>query len=256
LKPYYPKNKKRDTSWQGVAKWYKKAVGEKGLYFHTSVIFPKGLKLLELAPGDSLLDLACGEGVLSRQIPKNVYYQGVDLANDLINFAKKDNPSARFEFGDITQPLKVDKKDFTHASIILALQNIEDYDSVFQNAAKHLRPDGRFLIVLNHPYFRIPRQTSWGIDESKKIQYRRLDRYYSPLKIPINMTPGSTEQKNTWSFHFPLETYIRSLVDNGFVIEAVEEWLSDKNSVGKAAKMENRARDEFPMFMAIVARKC
>jgi hypothetical protein len=35
----------------------------------------------------------------------------------------------------------------------------------------------------------------------------------------------------------------------------MEEWTSDKVSVGKAAKGENRARAEFPLFMAIRAVK-
>jgi len=38
------------------------------------------------------------------------------------------------------------------------------------------------------------------------------------------------------------------------VIEKIEEWASDKDSVGKAAKMENRARAEIPLFMAIQAK--
>jgi hypothetical protein len=41
----------------------------------------------------------------------------------------------------------------------------------------------------------------------------------------------------------------------GFVITRIEEWTSDKESEGKAAKQENRARAEFPLFMAIQALK-
>jgi hypothetical protein len=39
------------------------------------------------------------------------------------------------------------------------------------------------------------------------------------------------------------------------VIEKIEEWVSDKKSTGPMAKMEDRARDEIPMFMAILATK-
>jgi hypothetical protein len=41
----------------------------------------------------------------------------------------------------------------------------------------------------------------------------------------------------------------------GFMIAKIEEWTSDKESEGKTAKQENRARAEFPLFMAIQAQK-
>lgn len=261
------KNKKRpqrklDTSWQGVAKWYNESVGEKGLYFHQKIIFPKSLKLLGLTLESKILDLACGQGIFSKQIPEGAEYLGLDLSEDLISFAKRNNSSPKIEFDtkDVSSNLDCDKNSFSHAICILALQNIEHFDSVIKNASNVLQDNGKFLIVLNHPYFRIPHQTSWEIDNASKIQYRRIDRYYSPLRIPINMNPGkssknSSSQKLTWSFHHSLEDYSESFRQNNFVIEKIEEWVSDKTSQGPAAKMENRAREEFPMFMAILLRK-
>ncbi len=156
----------------------------------------------------------------------------------------------------MSRELPTPKKDFSHAAIILALQNITNPEGVIGNAQAHLKKNGEFLIVLNHPYFRIPRQTSWGIDQQNKFQYRRVDRYMTPLKIPITANPGRGEKsEHTWSYHFPLSHYSQLLLKHGFVIEKLEEWSSDKHSTGRAAKMENRSRKEFPMFMAILARK-
>lgn len=261
------KNRKRpqrklDTSWQGVAKWYNDSVGEKGLYFHQKIIFPKSLKLLQLTSDSKILDLACGQGIFARQIPEGAEYLGLDLSSDLILFAKKSNKSSKINFDtkDVSSNLDLDKNSFSHVICILALQNIENFGSVIKNASKALKENGKFLIILNHPYFRIPRQTSWEIDNAHKIQYRRIDRYYSSLRIPINMNPGkssknSSSQKLTWSFHHSLEDYSESFRQNNFVIEKIEEWVSDKTSQGPAAKMENRAREEFPMFMAILLKK-
>jgi len=39
------------------------------------------------------------------------------------------------------------------------------------------------------------------------------------------------------------------------VIANLEEWTSDKVSFGKSARSENRARREFPLFLAIKAVK-
>ncbi len=252
MKP--PKN----TSWQGVARSYEKSIGQSGHYYHQHLVLPNSLKLLHLNPDSSLLDLACGQGVLGRQVGPQIEYAGLDLAPSLIKFAKQNDPSPRHTYlvSDIEKPLPLAKTNFSHAAIILALQNLAHPELVIKTAARHLQPSGRFLLVLNHPAFRIPRQSSWEIDPQNKLQYRRINRYLSPLEIPINAHPGRGETGPiTWSFHHPLSDYFRFLKQNHFVVTDLEEWASDKESVGKAAKMENRGRSEFPLFLALLAQK-
>ena len=251
--------KRSSTAWQAAGQWYNETVGEKGHYYHQAFIIENVLKLLQLPKEPShLLDLACGQGVLSRHLPSQVSYVGVDAASDLIAAAKRfRHPSShQFIHGDVTHSLSFPPHSFTHATLILALQNIEHPLAVFKNASRLLSNGAPFIIVLNHPHFRIPRQSSWKVDEANKIQYRRIDRYMSPMKIPIQTNPSQKEKSvQTWSFHHPLADYSRWLLEAGFSIDLIEEWCSDKVSEGRAAKMENRSREEFPLFMAIVARK-
>lgn len=246
-----------DTSWDKSGKWYKNIVGDEGHYYHQKIVLPNVLRLLGLKRGDSLLDLGCGQGILERQIPKDAYYVGMDLSSGLINEARNliASQNHRFVVADVTKPLPLEGSNFSHAAIILALQNIKKPFGVVRNVKEHLKIGGKFVIVLNHPAFRIPKSTSWEVDESNKIQYRRVDQYMSPLEIPILTNPGKTNSENTWSFHYPLSAYSEMLFDNGFVIEKIEEWVSDKKSTGSKAEMEDKARNEFPLFMTIVARK-
>lgn len=244
------------TSWEGVDKWYDTLVGEEGHYYHTHLVMPNLVRLLKLRTGDRLLDLACGQGVLARNIPEGVDYFGIDLAPSLIQKAKQ-YKKGRFAIGDITKPLPVPAgATFTHAAIVLALQNVEKPDSALLETARHLERGGRLVVVLNHPCYRIPRQTSWGIDEQQNMQYRRVNRYMTPLQIPIRMHPGKGEKaETTWSFHFPITAFCQCLFESGFAIIGFEEWVSDKKSTGKNAKRENLARSEFPLFLAIIAQK-
>ncbi len=243
------------TSWETSHKWYDALVGEKGHYYHEHVILPKALQLLQLKSGDSVLDLGCGQGVLSRNLPKDVDYVGVDASLALIEKAKKQSRHP-FYVSDITQPLTLKHTPFSHATLILVLQNVSDFEKVFENAAQYLMPGGKLLTVLNHPCYRIPRQSSWGIDEEKKLQYRRVDLYMTPLKIPIQTHPVQGEESpTTWSFHHSLSAYAAGLKKAGFVIETMEEWISDKKSTGPKARMENRCRLEFPLFLAILSMK-
>jgi ubiquinone/menaquinone biosynthesis C-methylase UbiE len=214
------------------------------------------LHLLSLSPVSNLLDLACGNGVLANSLPKSVKYTGVDLSESLIKTAKNEDKNSNHNYlvSDVTMPLTI-PDNFTHAAIVLAFQNIENPEAVLENAAKHLLPGGKLVIVLNHPAFRIPRQSSWGIDEERKIQYRRVDKYMSPMDIPININPSDRNSEVAVSYHYPLSMYSKMLKGAGFVIELIEEWTSDKESVGRAGRMENRSRAEIPLFMAIVAKK-
>lgn len=244
------------TTWEKVSPWYNKITQNSGHYYHQHVVIPDVLRLLELKQDSKLIDLACGNGVLGKAISKNVSYTGIDIAPSLISEAKRTDrsPSHEYLVGDVTKPLDL-PSNFTEAVIILALQNISDPLSVLKNASKLLTDNCKLIIVLNHPAFRIPRQSSWGIDETKKTQYRRIDRYMTPLDIPINMNPGDRTSKLTMSYHYPISDYSLMLKDAGFTIDLIEEWTSDKESVGRAGKMENRSRAEIPLFMAILAKK-
>lgn len=243
------------TSWEKVSSWYDKIVGKEGHYYHRRVIFPNLLRLMDLKEDEEykILDLGCGQGILSRLLPPSAIYVGVDISPSLIKKAKKDT-NHKFIKADATKKLSLSSDDFTHATIILALQNIEKPFEALKNAFRHLKKGGKLFLVINHPCFRIPRQSSWEVDRENKRQYRRINRYMSSLKIPIQAHPGKGKKSEvTYSFHHPLSDYFGWLNEAGFVVEALEEWCSDKKSTGKAAKWENRARKEFPLFLTIVA---
>jgi ubiquinone/menaquinone biosynthesis C-methylase UbiE len=250
--------KDRQTSWNKVSHWYGEIVGSEGHYYHQKTVIPGSLKLLDLKPGEKLLDLACGNGVLSRAVGPKIEYVGIDMAASLIDQAKRleRNKNRKWRVADVGQNLGIEPNFFDKVAIILAIQNIRNLSGVITNASIGLKSGGRLVIVMNHPVFRIPRFSSWGVDTSKKLQYRRIDSYMSNQEVPITMNPGQSKAvKTTWSFHRPIQTYFDELKKSGFVIESLEEWTSDKTSTGGKAKMENRARNEFPLFMAIVARK-
>lgn len=251
----HPRSK--NTSWSPVAKWYSGIVGEGGHYFHEHVILPHLKTLLDPKASESLLDVGCGQGVYARTLAHNVDYTGVDISKELIAEAKKLTKNAKHVYyvADATKGLPIPAGSYDHAVCLLALQNMKDSASTIQNIGQALKVGGDFVMVINHPSFRIPRQSSWGKDEAQKLEYRRVNRYLSPLEIPINAHPGLADSAMTWTYHQPLAYYVKALKSAGLAITDLEEWTSDKVSVGKAAKGENRARAEFPLFLAIKAVK-
>ncbi|EKE08577.1 MAG: hypothetical protein ACD_17C00093G0002 [uncultured bacterium] len=240
-------------SWDASEKWYTACVGEKGHYYHEKIVLPRSLKLLGSC--SSLLDLGCGQGVLARHLPQDVDYVGIDTSQALVDSAKKLTKNGSFYLSDATKTLPIHRYDFDRITLILSLQNMENGQGAIQNAARHLKQEGKLLIVINHPAFRIPRQSNWEIDEKMKLQYRRVNLYMSPQKIPIQTAPSKgSASPQTISYHHPLSTYF-SWLSESFVVRQVEEWCSDKKSEGRQAALENRARKEFPLFLAITASK-
>ncbi len=242
------------TDWSNVAQWYDSLVGETGSEYHRQVVLPGVLRLLNAQAGQKVLDVACGQGVLCRLLAeKGIEVTGVDAAADLIDAARQRGPaSVRYHVADARELMFLPEQHFDAAACVLAIQNIHPIAPVFAGVSRGLKPGGRFVLAMMHPHFRGPKETHWDWDEKQAIQFRRVDRYLLPRKIPIVTHPGQSHDQYTWSFHKPLEAYVKALRNAGLLIDTIEEWTSHKKSTsGPRARAENIAREEIPMFMAI-----
>ncbi len=259
-----PKPSSAPTSWDRSGPWYDKIVSERGHHFHQSLLIPKTLNWLqESGPAKSLVDLGCGQGVLARALDKDLPYLGIDASQTLLKKAQRQSksPKQRFARADLSSretSIKKERADFSHAVMLLSLQNMADGQMALINARRLLKSKGHLLLILNHPCFRIPRQSSWKMDEQQMVQSRCINAYLSPLAIPIVTNPGRSEQlaeepKSVVSFHQPLSTLTQWLCASGFFIAKIDEWISEKVSEGKFARAENRARREIPLFLALHA---
>ena len=259
----------KSTSWGKVANWYDNLIENEDSY-QRRLILPNLTRLVELKRGEVLLDLACGQGFFSRELAKSgAKVIGVDISAELINIARLQSPEATADGGQAKQDKSVeyhvasaDKLDFLKDKsidkvvIILALQNIEKVGETLREVSRVLKEKGRLFIILNHPAFRIPKQSSWGWDESKKVQYRRIDGYLSESKEQIQMHPGDKPWERTVSFHRPLQFYFKALAKHGFSVSKFEEWVSHKTSEeGLKKEAEDRSRHEFPLFLFLEALK-
>lgn len=248
----------KTTSWGKVAKWYEKTVSDDSSYQNT-VIKPNLLRLLNISKGENILDVACGSGFFAREFSKlGAKVTGVDIGAELISIAKKQDPAGTYIVGDAQNIAELKNQQFDVITIVLAIQNIKNSQAVVSEISRLLKPSGRCLIVLNHPAFRVPKQSEWGFDEKKNVQYRRVDKYLSEVATAIDMAPGKTlkTEKLTYSFHRPLQVYFKMFAKHSLVVSRLEEWVSNKSSdKGARQKAEDVARKEFPLFMCIELRK-
>ncbi len=241
----------KNTSWEQVATWYDGWVGKEGSYYHREIALPRTLELLNLRNNEFLLDVGAGTGTLAPHVLKTgCTYVGLELSSTFVKIAKKyHSPNARFLEGDIcsSQLHTLLQQPFDAVVFLLSLQDMEPLDIVFKNVCDLLTANGRMVIFMIHPCFRIPRQSGWGFDEKRKLHYRRIDRYLSPLAVPMKTYQGHT----TRSYHRPLQEYVQALLNAGFQLDAWEE-IADSRRKPNGQKNPN---EDIPLFLALRAYK-
>jgi SAM-dependent methyltransferase len=230
-----------------------------------------------------VLDLACGQGVLSRKLARaHCNVVGVDAAPALIAAAQKrndvDHLPIRYTVGDagkllgehgklaldLTPPGAAKFEGFDAITLVLAIQNMTPLSPIWQACRTALNPGGRLIVVMMHPAYSVPKQYDWAWQEKGSggvgAQGRVVYQYLTSDKIDIQTHPGKAahgkDDASTAHFHRPLQAYINTLGNAGLLIEHLEEWPSHKVSLpGPKKAALDRARNEIPMFLALVARK-
>lgn len=252
------KENKADQGWDPVAAWYDKLVGESGSDYHRNVILPAALKLLDPQPGESVIDVCCGQGVLAKPLLDAGVgrYTGVDASPRLIDAAKArhgKNPRVSLVVADVCMPGAWADGSYDAAACLMAVHDVPDAEAMFANVARALKPGGHAVFVFMHPCFRIPKKTHWGWDNDQKIQYRRVDSYGSALEIPITTHPGRASGEQTAFRHRPLAVLLTAMGRGGLAVTACEELYSHRRSQasGPFSKAEHKAAEEFPLFIAL-----
>lgn len=254
--------KRRSGSWDPVADWYAGWVGPRGSRHHVEIAIPELLGLLTPKPGEHILDVGCGTGALCRPvIEAGSRYTGVDLSARLVRYARKVQPrKARFLRADATCLRGTDglgPEAFDAATFLLSIQDIEPLDEVLASAAWVLKPDGRIVMLMTHPCFRVPRQSGWAWDASRKLSFRRVDRYLTPLAVPMKSHGKGRNRGKTRSYHRPLQDYVDALAELGFSVRRLAEipGLDSGRSRDGRGKQGGEPNRDIPLFLALTAER-
>ena len=246
------------SAWDRHATWYDGWVGGKGSRYHQGIVLPVTLELLNPRDGEEILDVGAGQGVLAPAVIRSgARYTGVDASPRLIEAARRRHGRAgRFLVGDarrLSEVKDVRRSGYDAAAFVLSIQDMDPLEPVFESLDWALRPASRVVIVMTHPAFRQPRHSGWGFDEGRKLTYRRVDAYLTPMAVPMKSIGGSAP---TRSFHRPLSDYINGLAGFGFAVDALREPgdLPEGERPGRRPARGN-ADAEIPLFLALRARR-
>jgi SAM-dependent methyltransferase len=245
-------------SWERVTTWYDGWVGQRGSRHHQALAIPTALELLDPRPGEEVLDVGAGQGVLARYIAeRGARYTGVDASPRLIALARRRHGSDGIYVVGDARRLHATPGLVAHgydaAVFLLSIQDMDPLASIFASIDWALRATSRVVLLMTHPAFRQPRHAGWGFDEGRKLVYRRVDAYLTPMAVPMK---AIGDQAPTRSYHRPVSAYVNGLAAFGFAVDAMRE-PSDLSVEMRPRRRtpETRADAEIPLFLALRARR-
>lgn len=105
------------------------------------------IKLLDIKPHDSVLDICCGTGDLSgiiKKIQPNAQITGIDFSEKMLVIAKQKYSKINFLQGDATK-LPFADNSFDYVVMGFGLRNILNAEKSVEEVYRMLKPNGEFL---------------------------------------------------------------------------------------------------------------
>ena len=174
--------------------------------------------LLPAVTGERVLDLACGQGRMSRYLAGlGLEVTGVDISAAMLSKARAAGPEdITYICADITQhPSWWNGRPFDGCTCELALMDIDDLAGALSTVTSVLCPGGWFVASIVHPCLPGTERgrSSWPPDQGYESEGWWISPDHSADGVRIRV--GATHRK--------LSTLLNALLDNGLEAERFVE---------------------------------
>lgn len=210
------------AAYDSIADWYHGWVDDAGAAGNGAI--DAFLALIGPVAGQTLLDVGCGQGRLTRLVAqRGARLTGVDLSAAMLAFAQEAEeaePLGITYIHDDAQKLgTLADRSFDGALSFLALMDIPDLGAALRSICRVVRPGGWLTLAITHPCFEAP-HARW-LDEGSGRPARVIPAYFDE-GFWRSTNPGGVRGQ-VGAYHWTLATYINALGDAGFVVERIEE---------------------------------
>ena len=230
--PYVLKQRVKEV-WEQNADYWDRGMGE-GNKFHKLLIEPAQLRLLNIRPGERILDIACGNGQFARKMADlGASLIAVDASARMIENARRRSSGyeGRIEYRVIdcseTQALlALGERQFDGVVCTMALMDICEVRPIVSASAKLLKNNGYFVFSVLHPCFNsgLAKQGMERHDiggELVEEYFVRVFGYSRPMTTKGLALQGQPVPQ--YYFHRSLAVLFNEFFTEGFVLDGLEE---------------------------------
>jgi len=219
--------------WDANARWWDDQIGD-GNDFQTVLVEPATERLLNVASGDTILDVACGAGRFARRIASlGARVVAFDTSSAFITRARERTSSdARIEYrvldgANVDDMRSLGASAFDKAVCTMALMDMPEIAPLFRALSMTLRADGTFVFSITHPCFHsatMQRFAELSEEEAGRHMLRTGVKVSSYLSAAARKTEGIIGQPEAQLFfHRPIGVLLQAGFDAGFVVDGIEE---------------------------------
>lgn len=180
------------SGWDQMAEWWDNHLGDEGDLWHRALIDPPLLRLAGEGTGKCVLDLACGNGYLSRRFARQgARVIGVDASAPLIERARnreaQDSLGILYHVADAAHLSMLEDGMFDLVICNMALMDIEQADLAMREVARVLKQAGRWVFSLPHPCFDKVGTSGWDIEQIYPTTtiWRKMSHYREMTEVSV-----------------------------------------------------------------------
>jgi len=225
-------NEETRNAWDANASFWDERMGE-GNDFFNILEWPASLKLLDIKPGQHILDIATGNGLTARKLAElGAQVTAFDFSKNMIELARsKPNPGMKINYQVIDGTkeaalLALGENIFDAALCNMALFDMADIEPLFQMLPRMLKAGGSVVFSLCHPCFNNSGSTHLAEESDDEgsletVYSLKISRYlscYSAHGVAMRDQPVAQLY-----FERPLQYYFNLGFRNGFILDGFEE---------------------------------
>ncbi|MBL8134589.1 MAG: class I SAM-dependent methyltransferase [Anaerolineae bacterium] len=230
----------RSLNEEGRALWDQKAAfwdalhGDEGNFFHRRLIGPAVERLLGLRPGERVIDIGCGSGVMARRMAAlGAQVTAVDFSEALLVRARARGQTggeairyAQADATDETALIAFGEESFDAAVTTMALMDMPDITPLYRAARRLIKPGGRLVVATAHPVINSSNPIFFSEREESPTGavIRHGVRLMAYLNVPPFKARGASDDPAPHTYyHRPLHQLLGEAFAAGWVLDALEE---------------------------------
>ncbi len=220
--------------WNQNACFWDDYMGDEGNHFYRLLVQPTTEALLDIQPGEQVLDIACGNGNFSRHLAHlGAHVVATDFSEAMVTRARTRTTEhidrITYQVVDATdsdQLLALGQQRFNAAVSNMALMDMAMLEPLLKSLRYLLKPNGRFVFSVTHPCFQSPGITKVAeeVDHDGEMLTRyavKVSDYITPVDFKGLAIIGQPAPQ--YYFHRPLSMLFNLCFQAGFVLDGLEE---------------------------------